>query len=1512
VDGFAYSTADTYMVRELGEGAHNWSVRSVDEWANASDYATERTVTVDTTPPAVPTLSSPENNSYTTSSDVTFSWSDVSAFSYDLRVDGLVYSTDDTSMTRGLTDGAHTWTVRALDELGNASVYASEWTVNVDTTAPPIPDLVHPANGTATRQAQVQFVWENVGADAYNLRVGGDVYTATSGSTSMTLVLADGVYNWSVRSVDWLGNASAYASEWMVTVDTTPPPVPALQSPSDDAYTNQPNVEFRWETAEAPTYNLRVDGGVYTTTTTSMILELGEGAHQWTVRSIDWLGNASAYAGEWTVNVDTTPPPSPSLLAPADGTVTRNVNINFSWQNVGAHAYDLSVDGEVYAVTGGATSKTLTLDEGAQSWTVRSRDWLGNASEYAAPWTLTIDITPPPKPALLIPADGTATRNPDVQFGWSDVGASTYNLMVDGVVYPTSDTSMTRRLGEGTHSWTVEAVDAVGNKSGYADAWQVTVDTVPPLKPTLLSPANGVYTTTAGIRFSWTSTTGAVLYNLQVDESVYTTTATSAPRVLSDGAHTWAVQAQDWLGNASGYTDQRTLTVDTAIPLATISAPTNGAVLTTTHLYTVTIRGTASDVGTGLERVEAKIGGAEWNRVTGTSNWTYPWALPQVDNVPVALKVRSFDRAGNESVWAQIGVNVDTIAPDCSAPVPNRSPWVTSTVIYTWPAASDGSGITLYQIHIYSTGEPGYDAVFDTTDSRFVFAQATRESESYYAQVRAQDGSGNWGPWSAPSVDVIPDLTPPTTSDPFISETSPYLHAVGTQLYYTNTMPSWLGQPFTVLGFAEDRPSGVNRVCFSAAFGDQPSCDTSGFQPWQSGSPNYEVDSGTASTGAIVATVHDRAGNTVQQSFGYELDETPPNSRASSQPYATSSPIRVAWTATDAQSGVYLLDLWYKYGSGGAWTYWSTQPATEGSFEFELRDGPGTYCFVTVARDNLGNLEPRATDADACTLYDTDAPTSEVTWAPEYWNELGMPITMTWVATPSLAALSEVRLWYRFDGDEGVWTSTSVVSTGSATSGEFSFDLPIGNGDGRYDFATVARDISAKSEADPYNSGDRTTWYDTAIDSPSGLACNPAGWSQDNSFVVRWENPEDLSGIAAAYYRVGTAPQYLRDGTRVPGADLTQIGGVTLPAEGLHTVWIWLEDRAGNIDHTGAQPTSCKYDATVEAPGDLASVPSGWTATNVFSVTWSNPPSEQSGIAGAYWKIDSAPVGPDDGARVSGPDLERIANLSVSGEGSHTLYLWLFDLAGNIGFDNRQTVNLQFDPSAPTGVSISAPEIASSISFAVHWSADAAESGVLRYTVEYSGAMDSEWQPWLPATTETSGMFRAPVADAGYHFRVTVHDNAGNSAWAQAETYVEPQRAYLPMLRDQWRDWYRYDLYEPNDKPTEAYGPLKSDQTYWAYIWSEEDLNDYYYFVPTSASQVRIYLSDIPPSRDYDLYVYYYAGGKYILDQYSNRPGSVSEELFFVPVPGRKYYVRIYPLAGHSNQQRYSLKVTYQ
>jgi hypothetical protein len=467
------------------------------------------------------------------------------------------------------------------------------------------------------------------------------------------------------------------------------------------------------------------------------------------------------------------------------------------------------------------------------------------------------------------------------------------------------------------------------------------------------------------------------------------------------------------------------------------------------------------------------------------------------------------------------------------------------------------------------------------------------------------------------------------------------------------------------------------------------------------------------------------------------------------------------------------------------------------------------------------------------------------------------------------------------------------------------------DGDGLYEFSTVASDESGKYEETPYTTGDSSTAYDTVILAPVSLGAIPIVWANTNSFTLTWTNPSDLSGISGACYTIGAAPTSPADGTCIEGQGLEQIPGVAVPSEGTHTAWVWLEDNAENIDHNTAQATTLRFDSTIQAPSGLGATPSTWTIVNDFDVSWSNP-SDLSGITGAYYKLDSAPTAPDDGTWVAGNDLEQIVGLSVSGDGEHSLYLWLGDAAGNANHQNRRRTYLRYDATPPADVSIQSPASSVDPVFTISWSATDAASGVISYTVEYSAEEDTSWHTWLASTTDTSAAFTAPVSDTTYAFRVTAYDRASNSATATSRTRVGDYRIYLPVVLRNWASWYQYDAYEPNDSPEQAYGPIQSGQAYRSYIWNPTDTSDYYHFTPSAAAPVQVTLSQIPSGCDFDLYAYYYDGSDYQLIAYSNRSGTANESISFTSVAGRQYFVRVYRYAGSSSQSRYRLVATYQ
>jgi hypothetical protein len=96
-----------------------------------------------------------------------------------------------------------------------------------------------------------------------------------------------------------------------------------------------------------------------------------------------------------------------------------------------------------------------------------------------------------------------------------------------------------------------------------------------------------------------------------------------------------------------------TLTIaDSTPPTSAITTPINGAGIINT---TYTIIGTASDVGSQIQKVEVSMNGGTWTEATGTTSWSYAWTIPSEGHY--TIQSRATDASGNVET-PSAGVNV--------------------------------------------------------------------------------------------------------------------------------------------------------------------------------------------------------------------------------------------------------------------------------------------------------------------------------------------------------------------------------------------------------------------------------------------------------------------------------------------------------------------------------------------------------------------------------------------------------------------------------------------------------------------------------------------------------------------------------------------------------------------------------------------------------------------------------------------------------------------------------------
>src|SRR5204862_227146 len=194
--------------------------------------STTRSWTIDTTPPPAPSIDSGPSGSVSSTSP-SFGFSDTEpGASFLCQLDGVGFgSCASPKSYSGLSDGLHSFQVKARDAAGNDSpITTRSWTI--DATPPPAPSIDSGPSGTiSSTSASFGFSDTEAGASFLCQLDSGGFSACTSPQTYSTL--ADGTHSFQVKARDAVGNDSAItARSW--TVDTTPPPVPSINSaPSD-------------------------------------------------------------------------------------------------------------------------------------------------------------------------------------------------------------------------------------------------------------------------------------------------------------------------------------------------------------------------------------------------------------------------------------------------------------------------------------------------------------------------------------------------------------------------------------------------------------------------------------------------------------------------------------------------------------------------------------------------------------------------------------------------------------------------------------------------------------------------------------------------------------------------------------------------------------------------------------------------------------------------------------------------------------------------------------------------------------------------------------------------------------------------------------------------------------------------------------------------------------------------------------------------------------------------------
>jgi RHS repeat-associated protein len=572
----------------LTEGSNTILISATNQFNNRTDST--RTVIRDSQAPSL-AFTNPADGSYTNQATATVLGTVGGGGTITVKVNGVSFPVGSGGTFTGsyqLTAGSNFLTAVATDQAGNSASVTNK--VTLDTEAPVV-TISAPAEGLITKETSVAVSGTVTDASPTTVTVNGvSTPVATDGSFSVTVPLGtEGSNAISVVATDAATNQSTASRN---VIRDTQAPVVTIASPAEGFLTKQSTVSVSGTVTDATPVTLTANGAALAVDAsgnfTGEVPLAAEGANAIAFVATDAATNQSTQSRNV---VRDTQAPVITLSSPAEGQVTKETSVEVIGTVTDASPATVTVNGvNVPVGENGSFTATVLVNEGANAITVVATD--GATNESTASRNVVRD-SQAPVVTIAAPADGSLTNLTSVSVSGTVTDASAVTLSVNGVTIPVDASGNFAGqvpLGaEGPNTITFTATDAAGNSASPA----VTVrrDSEAPVL-NVTSPADNsiTKTNTASIAGSVYDATPVTVNVNGAPVVVDGTGALSGSVTLAEGANIITVVATDGAGNSANQI--RRVTLDTEAPVITISAPSNGASVTT---ETVATSGTVAD-----------------------------------------------------------------------------------------------------------------------------------------------------------------------------------------------------------------------------------------------------------------------------------------------------------------------------------------------------------------------------------------------------------------------------------------------------------------------------------------------------------------------------------------------------------------------------------------------------------------------------------------------------------------------------------------------------------------------------------------------------------------------------------------------------------------------------------------------------------------------------------------------------------------------------------------------------